>query len=192
MTGREPTPAPGEDLSVALALVNTRVSGSRGVFDRLQGADAAAGWMQRHRLAKTKRQDAQAQADLLQLRTDARAVFEAVEQHAIPSGDVLDRVNAAASEPVHPVLRTTDDGLQLWWAPIATAEPTAAVARDLVRFATSESAGRLRTCAADDCDRMFVQDHGRRIWCSPGCGNRMRVQRHARKKRAAAAHAESV
>lgn len=187
MTVREPTPAPGEELSVALALVNTRVSGTRGVFDRLPDQQATRDWAQRHHLEKAK--DAASSEGLLRLRTDARAVFEAVEHRVSPDGDVLERVNEAASEPVHPQLDATTAGLHLKWAPVDTADPTAAVARDLVQFATSPFAARIRTCAADDCDRMFVQDHGRRIWCSPGCGNRMRVQRHALKKRAAAAAA---
>jgi predicted RNA-binding Zn ribbon-like protein len=185
MSTVEPIPAPGEELSVALALVNTRVSGTRGVFDRLSDASAVGQWLQRHHLTKVKRATAAETSDLMQLRGDARAVFQAVEHHSAPDRAVLTRVNAAAAKPVRPVLRSAGENLEMQWEPVTSEPPTARVARDVVMFAASESAARLRTCAAEDCDRMFVQDHGRRIWCSPGCGNRMRVQRHAARARAA-------
>jgi hypothetical protein len=41
----------------------------------------------------------------------------------------------------------------------------------------------VRTCAAEDCDRMFVQDHGRRIWCSARCGARIRGRRRSARTR---------
>lgn len=189
MEPHEPEPAPGEDRSLALALVNTRVTGSRGVFERLPDAEALTRWLQRHRV------DAPAPAtgpDLdrfTRLRGDARVVLDSVQEQVEPPADVLTRVNATAGEvAVRPVLRPGPAALEVEWRPVpgpdGRSAATAAVARDLVVFAASDDARRVRTCAADDCDRMFVQDHGRRIWCSPGCGNRTRVQRHARRARA--------
>lgn len=183
MAMQEPTPAPGEERSVALALVNTRVSGTRGVFDGLSGADELHGWLQRRGLLGTTEATTDERSDLLRLRDDARSVLIAVEGRTAPDRPVLDRVNAAASEPVHPVLEIRGPTPEMRWEPTARERPTARIARDLILFAVSPEAARLRTCAADDCDRMFVQDHGRRIWCSPGCGNRMRVQRHAARTR---------
>ena len=182
---QEPAPAPGEDHSLALALVNTRVSGSRGVFDRLNDVPAVDMWLARHELTSAKHATARDAAQLIALRTDAREVLEATEHHAPASDAVLSRVNTAASTPVHPRLSRDQEGLRLDWQPSSSEPVTSLIARDLLLVATSPLAGRIRTCAADDCDRMFIQDHGRRLWCSPGCGNRMRVRRHsARQQRA--------
>ncbi|WP_326835467.1 ABATE domain-containing protein [Amycolatopsis rhabdoformis] len=41
-----------------------------------------------------------------------------------------------------------------------------------------EQRHRLRACLAPNCLLFFVKDHSRREWCSAGCGNRARVQRH--------------
>ncbi|MET9049418.1 CGNR zinc finger domain-containing protein, partial [Streptomyces sp. NPDC004362] len=34
---------------------------------------------------------------------------------------------------------------------------------------------------APNCLLFFVKNHARREWCSPTCGNRMRVARHHRR-----------
>jgi len=185
MATEEPAPAPGEERSVALALVNTRVSGTRGVFDRLSEAAELDRWLQRRDLLGTAEASATERSDVLRLRDDARAVLAALELGGAPARPVLDRVNAAASEPVRPVLDVHGSGPVMRWESAARERPITRIARDLILFAVSAEAARLRTCAADDCDRMFVQDHGRRIWCSSSCGNRMRVQRHAARARAA-------
>ncbi|MTE18797.1 hypothetical protein F0L17_06535 [Streptomyces sp. TRM43335] len=36
----------------------------------------------------------------------------------------------------------------------------------------------LRACAAPGCVLYFVRSHRRREWCTPACGNRVRVARH--------------
>lgn len=41
-----------------------------------------------------------------------------------------------------------------------------------------EQRQKLRACLAPNCLLFFVKDHSRREWCSAGCGNRARVQRH--------------
>ncbi|MFD1828387.1 CGNR zinc finger domain-containing protein [Streptomyces desertarenae] len=41
----------------------------------------------------------------------------------------------------------------------------------------------LRACAAPGCILYFVRSHRRREWCTPGCGNRVRVARHHRQRR---------
>jgi predicted RNA-binding Zn ribbon-like protein len=44
----------------------------------------------------------------------------------------------------------------------------------------------LRACNAPSCVLYFVQDHPRREWCSPACGNRARAARHYRRHHQAA------
>ncbi|MFP8961248.1 CGNR zinc finger domain-containing protein [Streptomyces nanhaiensis] len=42
----------------------------------------------------------------------------------------------------------------------------------------------VRACAAPGCVLYFVRTHRRREWCTPACGNRVRVARHNRQRRA--------
>ncbi|HZC54088.1 MAG TPA: CGNR zinc finger domain-containing protein [Mycobacterium sp.] len=39
-------------------------------------------------------------------------------------------------------------------------------------------AGRLRCCEAPGCINYYLKDHPRRSWCSPKCGNRVRIAHH--------------
>ena len=43
--------------------------------------------------------------------------------------------------------------------------------------------GRLRRCEAPGCINYYLKDHPRRAWCSPKCGNRVRVARHYQRRR---------
>ena len=92
----------------------------------------------------------------------------------------MDRINESAAEPIHRVLPAERQ------VRMEQGDRTieAHYARDVIRVASSADAARVRTCAADDCDRLFIQAHGRRLWCSAACGNRVRVRRHAARPRA--------
>lgn len=61
------------------------------------------------------------------------------------------------------------------------------VVRSVADLVTSDDVGRLRQCAGDDCDWLFLDTSrgGRRKWCSmASCGNRAKARRHyARKQR---------
>jgi predicted RNA-binding Zn ribbon-like protein len=181
-----PQPAHGENTSAALSLVNTKVTGTSGVLDRLAEEHALSEWLHSHAalsgLTPSLRRPGRARlAKFQQLRDDARALLTAlINGEALPQAGI-DRVNQTAAEPVRPVL--TGDGTILW-KPIRPGATEAQIARDLMRLLTSIDGTRLRICAAEDCDRMFLQDHGRTIWCSTACGNRMRARRHATRRRA--------
>jgi predicted RNA-binding Zn ribbon-like protein len=182
----EPTTAFGEDRSLTLSLVNTRVAGAGSEFDRLTSTAALTDWIEHRDIRSHHNLTARDLEDFVQLRTDARAVLIAVADHVAPDAAAVQRVNsAAAAVPVKPVLRTDSSTVISAWEPIGVHSPLAEVARDLIGFATSEPASHLRVCAADDCDRLFIQDHGRRIWCSTACGNRMRAKRHYASKNTA-------
>jgi predicted RNA-binding Zn ribbon-like protein len=109
------------------------------------------------------------------LREAARKIFTAVERRESAPGSSVAFVNAAADEPVRPVLETERTRR---WEPVGEGAAIAAIARDVIELVTSPDGLRIRTCAAPDCDRMFLQDHGRRIWCSTRCGGRVRARRH--------------
>lgn len=172
-----PEPAYGEDEWAALSLVNTRVTAAAGVFERLGDEPALGVWLEARQLPAIDSPGRRgALARFRRLRADARGLLEAIEAGTPLRSDVLESVNRAAAEPVRPVL-TADR--RLTWEPAAAASAEAAVARDLIRLVVSADGGRVRTCAAEDCDRLFIQDHGRRIWCCNACGNRIRARRYA-------------
>ncbi|WP_030184655.1 CGNR zinc finger domain-containing protein [Streptomyces sp. NRRL S-813] len=55
------------------------------------------------------------------------------------------------------------------------------IAHQAVELFTGPDRDRLRPCLAPNCPLFFVKNHARREWCSPVCGNRMRVARHYRR-----------
>jgi predicted RNA-binding Zn ribbon-like protein len=93
------------------------------------------------------------------------------------AGDV--RLLAAALDADRPPrLRATADGL----AQSRPADADEALAR-LVRAAVTDLAGprriELHACGDPTCSGIFLDDTGRRRWCSDlQCGNRMRVRAH--------------
>lgn len=52
------------------------------------------------------------------------------------------------------------------------------IAHRAVELFTGPDRDRLRPCLAPNCPFFFVKNHARREWCSPVCGNRVRVARH--------------
>jgi predicted RNA-binding Zn ribbon-like protein len=59
----------------------------------------------------------------------------------------------------------------------------AVIARQTIVLTTGPQWERLRPCLAPGCAYFFVKDHVHRQWCSPLCGNRARVARHAQRHR---------
>ncbi|MGW0086509.1 CGNR zinc finger domain-containing protein [Streptomyces sp. NPDC003393] len=57
------------------------------------------------------------------------------------------------------------------------------IAHQAVELFTGPDHDRLRPCLAPNCLLFFVKNHPRREWCSPVCGNRVRVARHYRRHR---------
>ena len=93
----------------------------------------------------------------------------------------------------HTRLERTPRGFAWGWsrAPDALDRVLWPVARDAADFLTSGDLSRLRVCAADDCDWLFL-DQSRnqsRVWCNMQvCGNRAKARRHyarAKKSRVA-------
>jgi predicted RNA-binding Zn ribbon-like protein len=54
----------------------------------------------------------------------------------------------------------------------------ALLAHNAIDVLGGSGAGRLRRCEAPGCTTYYLKDHPRRAWCSPKCGNRVRVARH--------------
>ncbi|MGI9017975.1 MAG: CGNR zinc finger domain-containing protein [Euzebya sp.] len=94
-----------------------------------------------------------------------------------PIGDIA-RVNRIAAMPdLAPQMgigRTRD-----WAWPATFGQVLSTLARDTVSLLTSADRDRVRRCAAQDCDRLFVDTSrpGQRRWCSMArCGNRAKVR----------------
>ena len=61
----------------------------------------------------------------------------------------------------------------------------ALLAHSAIDVLGGSGAGRLRRCEAPGCITYYIKDHPRREWCSPKCGNRVRVARHYKRRRGA-------
>jgi predicted RNA-binding Zn ribbon-like protein len=118
--------------------------------------------------------------DTLALRAAiARLAATTIEQRR-PSRDDVDTLNLFAATPdVPPVLR--GGHRQAGTGTIRVGQVLSTLARDAVTLfsAEAEGAGRIRQCAADDCDIIFHDESrtGTRRWCSmQRCGNRAKVR----------------
>jgi predicted RNA-binding Zn ribbon-like protein len=183
-----PQAAPGEEISTALALVNTVVEPRGERIDLVPDGPSLAGWL-RSRGLKTGRGPAIADGDLdrmRELRAAIRAAFLARAAGRRPPRGVLTRINAAAALVARsPQLAWDDNGpaQRTRWAraerPVDLA--LAQIAADAIATLLDDRGERLRLCQAHGCNRMFIADHRRRRWCSRTCGDRVRVARHHRK-----------
>lgn len=71
--------------------------------------------------------------------------------------------------------------------PATVAEALARLTRDAVQLLGGPQRGGLKACGDSTCSGVFLDDTGRRRWCTDErCGNRLRVRAHRQRKRAAA------
>jgi predicted RNA-binding Zn ribbon-like protein len=183
-----PAPAPGEELSTALALVNTAVEPRGEPLDLLPDARSLAGWLQARgligrRAAQIPDEDLER---MRQLRAAIRTAFTARAARRRPPRSAITTINdAAARASSTPRLRWPDGGPAetTVWSPEAPVVDVAfaAIAVNAIHTLLGERGNRLRLCEAHGCNRVFIQDHGRRRWCSRACGDRVRVARHYQK-----------
>ena len=101
--------------------------------------------------------------------------------------DAVAMINdAAAGAPRWPRLEVRETGATA--VERTTADPvTAALARvagSAVALFGGPLVTHVRACGNPSCLQFFVTRHHRREWCSEACGNRVRVLRHDRRRRA--------
>ena len=153
----------------------------------LASPDGAGRWLARHGI----RSDVSEAAlpALLDLRGAVGTLVRAHAGGLHPPQHAVDLVNAASSQAaVAPQLNWPAAGRPRMW--LATAADSEAhvrglIARAAVELLTGPDRDRLRVCQAPSCERVFVSANRRRRWCSAaGCGNRVRVARHAARRRA--------
>jgi predicted RNA-binding Zn ribbon-like protein len=122
---------------------------------------------------------------LAELRAAVESLLRAAAGGDEPSAAALDRVNAAsAAAPVAEQLDWAAGGRPRRW--LETSAPPeqhvhALLARSAMELITAGAP--LRECEAPRCGRIFIADNPRRRWCSTACGNRVRVARHASRRR---------
>jgi predicted RNA-binding Zn ribbon-like protein len=178
-----PPPAPGEERSRALALVNTVLEPRGRPLELLPDERALGAWLQTHGITPPRqtRLGADGLERVQQLRAAIRAVFTARARRQAPAAEALDTINAAArlAAPVAQ-LRWTASGPERTSTAPGDAAPRdmvlAQLAADAIDTVTGETADQL-----PGCNRLFLADNHRRRWCSRACGDRARVARHYRK-----------
>ena len=183
-----PPPAPGEDLSTALALVNTEIEPRGEKVDLLPDGRALARWLGARGLASGRAASISDQdlERMRQLRAAIRTAFAARAAGQRPPAAAMRMINVEASlVPSTPRLRWNDGGPVQDTVWLGEAPPTdvafAEIAANAITTLIGDRGDRLRLCEAHGCNRMFLAEHRRRRWCSRTCGDRVRVARHHRK-----------
>jgi predicted RNA-binding Zn ribbon-like protein len=178
-------PAPGEDASCALALVNTRLVAGAQPVDLISGASRAGDWLaERGLLPRGSAVDDIDAGRLGALREVIRALFSARVQRRAPAADVLSLFNTVlAGAPLVQALNWDDTGPRRGEQLLASDDDpvTVALARlagDALSVLTSADDPALAPCGAHGCIRWFLRTHAARQWCSARCGDRVRAARH--------------
>jgi predicted RNA-binding Zn ribbon-like protein len=120
---------------------------------------------------------------LRHLREAVDALLRAAVGLEPPPVTALDQLNAASAEAAAcPQLNWPPAGAPRMWLS-TPAGPDAAIvgafARSAIELLAGRERDRLRICGAHGCQTLFLAANPRRQWCSPACGNRVRVARHA-------------
>ncbi len=166
--------------ALCLELLTTGGPGPYRCFEVLHQPADLARWAERSRLTPTpvlEISDTEV-ADARRLRD---ALFRAAVAHTCdehPEPDDLATINEAATHPpLAPAIGPS--GQRRWAGTPSGTHLLATVARDAVDLLTGPFVHRIRTCAADNCQLVYVDTSrpGRRRWCSmERCGNRHKVR----------------
>jgi predicted RNA-binding Zn ribbon-like protein len=115
------------------------------------------------------------------LRDALRPLLVAAVEGTPPDPDAVAVLNGVAERaPLWPSLTVRDWGLEIIEQTRARYADAAlgVIARDGMQLLSGPLAADLRMCGAPRCIQFFLSSDPRRLWCSPGCGNRARVARH--------------
>jgi predicted RNA-binding Zn ribbon-like protein len=100
-----------------------------------------------------------------------------------PPAAAVQTLNAALRHDAPPQLTATADGIQARRPSDATAA-LGRIAREAAEALTGPARERLRACGDETCGGIFLDDSGRRRWCSDAlCGSRARVRAHRARAR---------
>ena len=114
-------------------------------------------------------------ASIRRLRAAVTVIARSVAGGSEAPSDAIEVVNAAAARPsLVPRLTALGDSSLLAGS---ASEACSTLARDAIDLFSSPMRSRIRVCAADDCELLFVDASrpGRRRWCSMAwCGDRQK------------------
>jgi predicted RNA-binding Zn ribbon-like protein len=167
-----------------VATLTGRLSGSR--IERLSSPARLGEWFAAVGLTPRERPTDRAVDAAIELREAFYELASAVVDGRRPAVGAVRLVNRALAQDAAPALRAANGGLS------ATPPPTARAAMGrLARQAAEQLVGperaRLRKCADAGCAGIYLDETGRRRWCSDRtCGVRARVRAH--RARATATH----
>jgi len=176
-------PAPGEDVSSALALVNTRVLHGGEPVDVIAETVAAGRWLTARGLIPANCPISETEAAALRAVRDCiRGLLSARTAARLPAAGDVGRLNATlAAAPPIPALAWDESGPR--------AEPVYAggdmvgvalsrLADDALGLLAASGGAEPAPCGAHGCIRWFLRTHAARQWCSTRCGDRVRAARH--------------
>ncbi len=192
------SPAPGEDVSCALALVNTRLVHGDKPVDLIPGAAQAGGWLAARGLIPAGGADTDTEAAALRaLRDSIRGLLGARAAPGVPAADDVALLNATlAAAPPIPALAWDESGPHRAGGGYATSAgkplpagvaivALARLADDALALLTASGRAEPAPCGAHGCIRWFLRTHAARQWCSSRCGDRVRAARHYSRHRPA-------
>jgi predicted RNA-binding Zn ribbon-like protein len=149
-------------------------------YETLHTPADLADWTRRSRLTPTPAVSV-TEDELADVRRTRDALWRTVLAHTggepPAAGDLALLNEAAARPPLIPAIGP--DGARRWAGPADGHRLLSTVARDAVDLLTGPWSHRVRMCAADNCQLVYVDTSrpGRRRWCSmERCGNRHKVR----------------
>lgn len=165
-----------ETLEFAVALANTSPPASRSGSDEVETVEELSAFLASWNYSGRIDHDAEELREVAQTRDEIRRLWN------LGVDDAVDAINAMLRDARALPRLASHDGTP--WHLHAT-EPTAPlaerirveVALALVDVIRSGETGRLRVCAADDCDGLLtdLSRNGSKRFCSVRCGNRMNM-----------------
>jgi predicted RNA-binding Zn ribbon-like protein len=183
-------PALGEPLAIEFA--NTLFTDGGRPFDALTTPAALTRWLQTNAERIDPPLPRKMGAGDLERARELRAIIGALLATGVdgdpPPAATVRRLNElAALVPITARLHWTQDKPPKAHLSLAGAGRLdallALLAQSAIDVLGGSGAGRLRRCEAPGCINYYLKDHPRRAWCSPKCGNRVRVARHYRRHR---------
>lgn len=172
---------------LAVDLADTvRTAGSAEV-DLLADDDALARWVSIEQARFPLVQAARGHlSEVRTLRAAVRELLFASAAGSMPPEPARDAINQASARcPAVTAIRADGRASYEHIGGTALDRFCAAVAWSVIEVITGPDRDRLAVCHGPSCGMFFLRADRRQRWCSPDCGNRARVARHAARRRTA-------
>jgi predicted RNA-binding Zn ribbon-like protein len=169
----------------AVDLANTITAGRTGVIDHLSDRAGIEEWVNaEHDRIPGVEAACRHPERVRELRDDVYALLHAAARGDRLPAHALKSVNEAShADPVYLTLDAAGDPRWRSLGRNLLDRFAGAIARSAIELAGDPHRHGLALCQASSCGMLFVRDHPRQTWCTPACGNRARVARHAARRR---------